>query len=157
MEEQQLHIGREATVPNHLICPLPAWLPYTYASFGQHYLWNKKRIIVNTHTPLAFFFSLFHRHTHTETCTLPHTYQWAQMKNVKDRPPGYSMPGQRKIFPSPSMRCSVLSVLCPTHISWPLDRHVLGWLQGSACSCTHWSPIQGNLHRSNQFHRCKSV
>lgn len=132
MEEQRSHIGSKAAVPNHFICPLPVWLPYTYASFGQHKLWNKKSIILSSLSylltvPLCLSFS----------CTLPHTYQFAQMKNVKGRPPGYSMPGQRKIFLSSSMRCSVQSVLCPTHISQPLDRHVLGWLQGSACCSAH--------------------
>lgn len=89
------------------------------------------------------------------SCTLPHTYHVIQMKNVKGRPPGYSMPGQRKIFPSSSMRHSVQSVLCPTHISQLLDRHVLGWFQGSACCSAHWSPIQGNPHQPTQFCRCK--
>lgn len=132
MEEQQTHFGSKAIVPNHFICPLPVWLPYTYASFGQHKVWNKKSIILSSLSDLltvSLCLSL--------SCTLPHTYQFAQMKNVKGRPPGYSMPGQRKIFPSSSMRHSVQSVLCPTHISQPLDRHVLGCLQGSACCFAH--------------------
>lgn len=154
MEEQQPHIGSEAPVPNHFICPLPVWLPYTYASFGQHKLWNRKSIILSS---LSLTYSLCLCVCLSPSCPLPHTYQFAQMKNVKGRPPGYSMPGQRKIFPSSSMRRSVQSVLCPTHISQPLDRHVLGRLQGSACCSSHWSPIQGNLHQPNQFHRCKNV
>lgn len=131
MEEQQSHIGSGASVPNHFSCPLPVWLPYTYASFGQHKLWNRKSIILSSR-PLTHCVSVCLSHAH-----LPHTYQFAQMKNVKGRPPGCSMPGQRKIFPSSSMRRSVRSVLCPAHISQPLDRHVLGWLQGSACCSAH--------------------
>lgn len=52
MEEQQSRIGSEATVPNHFICPLPVWLPYTYAGFGQHKLWNRKSIIPSSLTHL---------------------------------------------------------------------------------------------------------
>ncbi len=132
MEEQQAHIGSEATVPNRFVCPLPVWLPNTYAGFGQHKLWNSKSIILSS-ASLAHCVSV----CVCLSCTLPHTYQFARMKNVKGRPPGYSMPGQRKIFPSSSMRRSVRSVLCPTHISRPLDRHVLGRLQGSACCSAH--------------------
>lgn len=31
------------------------------------------------------------------------------------------------------------------------------WAGSRACSSAHWSPIQGNLHQRNRFHRCKNV
>lgn len=54
MEEQQSHIGSGATVPNLFFCPLPVWLPYTYAGFGQHKLWNRK---IFTPPPLSHVFN----------------------------------------------------------------------------------------------------
>lgn len=156
MEEQQSDIGSEDLVPNHFICPLPVWLPYTYASFGQHKLWSKKSIILSLLSP-TWLLCVCVRLSLSLSCSLPHTNQFSQMKNVKGRPPGYSMPAQRKIFPSSSMRCSVQSMFGPTHISQPLDRHVLGWVQRRAYCSTHCSLIQGNLHQPNQFCRCKNV
>lgn len=148
MEKRQFHIGSKITVPNRSIRPPPVWLPYTHASFGQHKLWNKKSIILSlTHLLTASLCLAW---------TLPHTHH-VQMKNVRGRPPGYSTPGQRKISLSSSMRCSVQRVLCPTHISLPLDRHVLGQFQASACSSICWIPVQGNLYQLHQFYRCKNV
>lgn len=72
MEEQQSHIGREATVPNHFICPLPVWLPYTYASFGQHKLWNRKSIILSSLSLahcVSVCLSLIHITPHIPICT----------------------------------------------------------------------------------------
>lgn len=113
MEEQQSPIGSEAAVPNHCICLLPVWLPYTYASFGQHKLCNRKSIIISP--PLSL--SLFLSHLLTVSrAHLPHTYQFSQMKNVKGGPPCSSMPGRRKISPSSSMRHSVQGALSRSHI-----------------------------------------
>lgn len=91
------------------------------------------------HNSLPPFFLLVHVSgvSRRLPCTLPHTYHLIHMKNVRGRPPGCSMPGQRKIFPSSSMRHSVPAALGPTHISPLLDRHVLGRLQGSACCSAH--------------------
>lgn len=73
MEEQQSHIGSRATVPNHFICPLPVWLPYTFASFGQHGLWNRKSIILSFSLSLArcdsVRLSLMHITPHIPICT----------------------------------------------------------------------------------------
>lgn len=152
MEEQQSNIGSKALIPNHFICPLPVWLPYTYASFGQHKLWSKKSIILSSLSPtwslsvcvsLSFCLMVFTPHkliSTDEKCQGQTTWPIQCLLRGKSSP-------------SSSMR----RMFCPTHISQPLDRHVLGRVQGTACCSTHCSLIQGNLHQPNQFCRCKNV
>lgn len=153
MEEQQSNIGSKALIPNHFICPLPVWLPYTYASFGQHKLWSKKSIILSSPSPtwslcVCVCVSLFLSHGFYPTQTNFHRWKMSRADHL-------AIPCllRGKSSPSSSMR----RMFCPTHISQPLDRHVLGRVQGTACCSTHCSLIQGNLHQPNQFCRCKNV
>lgn len=82
--------------------------------------------------------------------TLPHTVNIMQMKNVKARPPGWTMHGQRKISP-----VCINEAQCPAQVSPPLHGQARGWLWGSAACSAHSGSPQGNLHQDNQFCRCK--
>lgn len=66
------------------------------------------------------------------SCTLPHTYRFAQMKNVKGRPPGCSMPAQRKNLPVliNEAQCAE-HALSHSHIT--AIRQACAWLAAGHC------------------------
>lgn len=130
VEEQHSHIGSRSSVPKPLHLSSSSRVNTHLCWFWTTQTLEKEKYNSLLFSSLTDCFSLFN------ACYPTHN-EFARMKYVKGRPPGYSMPGQRKIFPSSSMSRSVRSVLCPTHISPPLDRHVLGRLQGSSCCSAH--------------------
>lgn len=77
----------------------------------------------------------------------PYTFNIMQMKNVKARPPGWAVPGQRKI----SLVC-INEAQCPARGTSALHRHA----RGCASCPAHSGSTRGNLHlhQVHQFHRC---
>lgn len=83
-EELQTPAGSGAALPNHFICSLAVWLPYTSAGFGQRRRLKRKSIILSL-LSVSFI--------PPSVCAdfpyaLPYTFNIMQMKNVKARPPG---------------------------------------------------------------------
>lgn len=135
-EELQTPTGSRAALPNHFICSLAVWLPYTSAGFGHRRHLKKEKhhslpSLCLIHSSSVRVDCYPHVCNNVE-CVLPHTFKPMQMKTVKTRPPGWAMPGQRKIFP-----VGINEAQCPAHVSPPLHRHARGWLRGSVSCSAH--------------------
>lgn len=121
---------------------LAVWSPYTSAGFG-----HRRRLKKEKHHSLPSLCLIHSPSVRVDfPCALPHTFKPIQMKNVKARPPGWAMPGQRKISP-----VCINEAQCPAHVSLPLHRHAWGWLGAAPPALL----TRGNLHQVNQFPRCE--